>query len=148
MKFNWGTGIVLTFVLFAAGIFYLISICTQENNDLVSDDYYSREIAFQSQIDKEKNADQLVHPLHVSFDKSADLISISFPNQEHSMIEGNIHFFKPDNAALDFDVNIATDSLLQQVVSAEKMKRGLWRAQVDWKSNGKSYYEEKNVVID
>jgi nitrogen fixation protein FixH len=148
MKFNWGTGIALTFALFAAGIIFLVILSSRENTDLVSKDYYNKEIAFQSQIDKKKNADQLTQPLQVAFNKSTDIISISFPNQTPSSVEGKIHFFKPDNAALDFDVNIATNSSLQQNVNAEKMKKGLWRAQVDWKSNGKSFYEEKNVMID
>ena len=148
MKFNWGTGIALTFTIFAGGILFLVVLSSKENTDLVSNDYYNKEIAFQSQIDKEKNADQLAQPLQVAFNKSTDVVSISFPNKIHSSIEGKIHFFKPDDAALDFDVNIATDSSLQQNVNAEKMKKGLWRAQVDWKSNGKSFYEEKNVMID
>jgi hypothetical protein len=148
MKFNWGTGIALTFALFAGGIIFLITLCSKENNDLVSSDYYNREIAFQSQIDKENNADQLMQPLLVVFNKSTDVISISFPNQIHSSVEGKIHFFKPDNAALDFDLNIATDTSLRQNVNAEKMKRGLWRAQIDWRANGQLFYEEKNVMID
>jgi nitrogen fixation protein FixH len=148
MKFNWGTGIALTFILFAAGIIFLVTLCSKVNSDLVSKDYYNKEIAFQSQIDKEKNTAQLTQPLKIIFNKSTDLISISFPNQIYTSVEGSIHFFKPDNASLDFDVNIATDSLLQQDVNAEKMKKGLWRAQIDWNANGKMFYEEKNVMID
>ena len=149
MKFNFGTGLILFFALWAIGILFLVYKSSKENIDLVSTDYYNKEVAYQSQIDKEKNVSQLSQPLEVSFNHISDSVTIQFPKDFKSKsIAGTVHFFKPDDAALDFDVNIATDTSLQQNVNAEKMKKGLWRAQVDWKSNGKSFYEEKNVLID
>ena len=51
MKWNWGTKIGLfysSFVLFILGMIFLSS---QEQYDLVTEDYYAAEINFQSTID-------------------------------------------------------------------------------------------------
>jgi hypothetical protein len=52
MKFNWGTGIVLSFIIFAASILMIVLFPFNQKADLVSDNYYEREIKFQEQIDK------------------------------------------------------------------------------------------------
>jgi FixH len=85
------------------GLFILLSFPLSKNNDLVAVDYYNREIAFQSQIDKEKNARKLSRPLTLNFDREVNFIVLHFPDDFHSKsVSGKIHFFKPDNAALRF----------------------------------------------
>ena len=149
MKFNFGTGLILFFTLWAAGIIYLVVLSSGENTDLVAPDYYNREVAFQSRIDKEKNAAHLSQLLQLNFNRQKDSIVIQFPDDFLSYtLTGNIHFFKPDDAALDFDVKIDAESPLQQKIPSEKMRKGLWRAQVDWSCRGKNYYEEKNFMIE
>jgi len=149
MKFNFGTGLVLVFSLWACGILYLVYKSSQQNIDLVATDYYNKEIAFQSQIDKEKNVTELSAPVQVNFDNNGNAVSIQFPNDFSSKtISGNIHFFRPDDASKDFDVKISTDAALNQKISAAKMKKGLWRAQMDWSCNGKSFYEEKDFLVN
>src|SRR5580765_5775172 len=107
MKFNWGTGLALTFAIFAAGMLFLVTLCMKQNEDLVSTDYYNREIAFQQQINKESNSRELIQPLQIQYDQSQQQVAIIFPAElKNESITGSIHFFKPDNAALDFDVAV------------------------------------------
>ncbi|MFI5136039.1 MAG: FixH family protein, partial [Chitinophagales bacterium] len=117
--------------------------------DLVATDYYNKEIAFQSQIDKERNASQLSSPLEVNYDHGHNAVSIQFPNDFNSKtISGNIHFFRPDDASKDFDVKIGADVSSHQEISTVKMKKGLWRAKIDWSCDGKNFYEEKDFLIN
>lgn len=53
---NWGKGIILVYVLFVAGIAYLVYGATHTTFELVEENYYERELAFQSQINWTKNA--------------------------------------------------------------------------------------------
>jgi hypothetical protein len=148
MKFNFGTGLILFFALWAMGILFLVYKSSKENIDLVSTDYYNKEAAYQSQIDKEKNVSGLSKPVAVSFDHSGDAVTIQFPNDfQLKPIAGTIHFFKPDDAAKDFDVKIETDASLRQIISAEKMSSGLWRAKISWSCGDVNYYSEENLQI-
>ena len=149
MKFNFGTGLILFFALWAIGILFLVYKSSKENIDLVSTDYYNKEVAYQSQIDKEKNVSQLSQPLEVSFNHISDSVTIQFPKDFKSKsIAGTIHFFKPDDASKDFAVKLQTDENLRQIISTEEMKNGFWRVQVDWNCSGENYYEEKNILIN
>ena len=59
MKINWGTGIVLAFVAFISFIMYFVVQMNMEDradHELVTKDYYKKELAYQKEIDAEKNA--------------------------------------------------------------------------------------------
>ena len=55
MKFNWGWGIFIVLVLFIAFIGNLVYKSSQVRVDLVSENYYEKEIKYQHQIESEKN---------------------------------------------------------------------------------------------
>ena len=59
MKFNWGTGIVLAFVAFITFILYFVVLSFRDpasNHDLVTDDYYQKELKYQDDLDAAKRA--------------------------------------------------------------------------------------------
>ncbi len=149
MRINWGTGIAITFALFAAGMILLVILCMQQPPDLVSVDYYDREVAFQQQIDKAANTTGLSNPLIIKFDAELRQITIIFPAEmKDKPINGKLHFFKPDNATLDFDIPVQPDQHLTQNVSAREMKSGLWHIQADWKCGNEGYYQKESIVVN
>ena len=63
MKINWGTGIVIGMTLFIGFIMYMvITMMTDKNydHDLVTEAYYAKDLAYQQEIDAEKNANDAV----------------------------------------------------------------------------------------
>ena len=69
MKFNWGTGIVLAFAAFIVFILYFVVLSTRDpasNHDLVTEDYYKKELKYQEDLDAVKHLARLGHhPSHV-----------------------------------------------------------------------------------
>jgi len=68
MKINWGTAIVLVFVGFISFIlFFVVKMNTNEKyeHDLVTEEYYKKELAFQKEIDAEQNAKNLKKDISV-----------------------------------------------------------------------------------
>ena len=59
MIMNWGKSIVLAFVLFAIFIGVLVTVCVRQDISLVTRDYYKEDLDYQSQMDRERNAEQL-----------------------------------------------------------------------------------------
>jgi hypothetical protein len=148
MKFNWGTGLIIAFSLFAAGMIYLVSLCTKQNEDLVSIDYYKQEIQYQSRIDAQKNAAMLSSGEVIKYNDSLQKIDLQLPPEfKTAKVSGTLHFFKPDDASLDFTASISTDNSLQ-VIPVPKLKKGFWRAKVQWNSRSIDYYHEQNVLIN
>ena len=66
MKWNWGTGIVFVMLGFISFILYfVITMSTDEkfSHDLVTEDYYAKEIAYQNEIDAETNTQNLIEKI-------------------------------------------------------------------------------------
>ena len=53
MKFNWGTGIVIFITQFVVSMSAMVFKASQQNVDLVTEDYYEKELAFQGLKDKQ-----------------------------------------------------------------------------------------------
>ena len=53
---NWGNRILLVYIFFVAGIMLLVYKSSIQKTDLVTPDYYTKELAFQSTIEEQKRA--------------------------------------------------------------------------------------------
>ena len=79
-KINWGVGIVITIVCFMGFIMFFVikmSTDTKYDHDLVTEEYYKEELAYQDQIDAQQNSAHLAENIQVEV--SAEGIQILFP---------------------------------------------------------------------
>ena len=79
MKLNWGYKILIVYLMFAAGMLTMVYLTTQENRDLVSDNYYEEELAYQEIIDQSSRTAKLSAAVEVELDQMNKKINIS-PN--------------------------------------------------------------------
>jgi len=56
MKFNWGHCIAVVLVIFASSILVFVYVASKQKNELVTEKYYEKAVAYQQRIDAEKNA--------------------------------------------------------------------------------------------
>jgi len=147
MKINWGTSIVIAFILFIAFIMYfVISMMTNKklDHDLVTEQYYEQELLHQQEIDKENNAKKLIE--NVSWKKTNDGILISFPkNLDYKNITGKVFLYRPSNKKLDSEISISLSDN-QMLIPKTLLLDGRWNIKVDWKYDGKSYLYKESIV--
>jgi len=143
---HWGLKIVLSFVLFISFILYLLFRALNEDFYLVTDDYYQQDIIYQSHIDKIDNARALSDPIKIDIENGNAILTFS-PLRSKKTIEGEIHFFRPSNATLDFRLPIKLNDDSQQIIAVKSLKKGLWKVKINWGDNEKEYYQEKILVI-
>ncbi|WP_068825093.1 FixH family protein [Wenyingzhuangia fucanilytica] len=137
MKINWGTSIVLAFVCFIVFIlFFVVKTFTQKEYefDLVSNQYYEDELAFQKTINNAENTEKLENK--VEFVLLNNELKINIPNAKNELIIGEIHFYRPSNKKLDFIKKIASKNNVLTFTSEELVK-GRWDVSVTW------YYENE-----
>ena len=147
MKVNWGTGIVISIIAFISFIMYfVISMSTNKkfSHDLVTDNYYKKELEFQDQIDATKNAKLLAEDIQiVKFDKG---LKIYFPKVFKNNIKGKVFLYRPSNKQLDFEIPISiTDNYL--LVPEKSLLDGRWNISCSVKHNKKSYYFFKEITF-
>lgn len=147
MKINWGTSIVIAFILFIAFIMYfVVSMMTNEkyDHDLVTEEYYEEELLHQNEIDKMTNAKALQE--NVSWKKTADGIEIVFPSDiNYKNITGKVFLYRPSNKKLDSEFNIALSNKIM-LIPKTKLLDGRWNIKVDWQYQGIPYLYKESIV--
>ncbi|MDW5288197.1 FixH family protein [Formosa sp. PL04] len=147
MKINWGTGIIIAFVLFIGFIMYfVVNMLTGDrfNHDLVVEDYYKQELSLQNEIDKEQNAQTLAENL--SWEHTNEGILIQFPESiSETQISGTVTLYRPSNKTLDFQLPIVLNNHTV-LIPKDKLVDGRWNLTVDWKNNGSSYLYKQHLV--
>jgi hypothetical protein len=146
MKFNWGTGIAIFYTLFVLAMVSAVIVSTQLNHDLVVNDYYAKDIAFQSHYDKMANGHALKKDVLISYNGQAKTVDLRFPDSLGT-VSGKAYFYRPSNAKLDFSLDISTDSLNTFSVPANELLSGAWTVKADWQAGGKPYYKETSIDI-
>lgn len=137
---NWGNKIAVLYIGFIIMIGFLVYKSTLQNTDLVSDDYYKNEIAYQQIIDANANNKTLAtKPLITHNEK---FIHIQFPSTlHHQMIEGTIELYNAANAKNDTSISFSTsnDSVS---IALNNIKKGNYTAKIQYASERINYYSE------
>lgn len=145
-KFNWGTGIVLAFVLFIGFILYFViktSTDTTYEYDLVAEDYYKDELEYQNQIDKIENTKKLKEK--VLFDTTEEGVLITFPTElTPKDIKGLVSLYRPSNQILDREIplSLSKHSLL---IPKKVLVGGRWDIFIDWSYKDTKYLNKKSI---
>ncbi len=146
MKLNWGWGIFIVLVLFIAFMVNLVYKSSQVRVDLVSENYYDKEINYQQQIDREKNSLGLVQDVQIR--KNSEFVEIVYPlDFNGSGISGDIQFFKPDNASLDFTLDVNAAEGNRQIINTMAFKQGWWEIKINWTYQQTDYYKSEKILF-
>lgn len=145
MKINWGTSIVIAFVLFIAFIMYFVYRMNTDVNadhELVTEDYYEKELEYQNEIDSQKAAIEYGAKLEIK--KEEDGVYVVFPkNYEIKEVTGKVSLYRPSNRHLDFDLPISLSNT-HLLIPDNRLVGGRWDITVEWEYKGKSFlYKEK-----
>ena len=147
MKWNWGKGLVVGMACFMTFILYLVitmSTDSKYSHDLVTEDYYAKEMAYQNEIDDESNLKSLSQP--ISGEKTAEGWLISFPEEiNETNSKGKVFLYRPSNKQLDFETTISL-SKSHLLIPDSRLVDGRWNIKVDWQYNGKSYLYKKEII--
>ncbi|MBZ0111810.1 MAG: FixH family protein [Thermoanaerobaculia bacterium] len=138
----WPVGLVLFLCCILAGVVSFSIFAHRQAVDLVTEDYYQKEIAFQQQIERQQRTAQLEDRPEWVLDLESRTATLSF---EASTIpdRGELHLYRPSSSALDLTVPVALDSNSSQRVDLAELSPGLWIAQLTWTSGSEDYYHEE-----
>ncbi len=142
---NWGNAIVLTFILFAGFIGTMVYRMTAQKVDLVAEDYYQREEAYQQQIEKIKNTSRFNPKNIMTYSATEHTVRIALPTY---IKKGEVTFFRPSDKNLDFTIPVAAQSNSLLKIPTDKLPKGLWRVQATWTDGRDEYYLEDEIMIN
>lgn len=143
---NWGVKILISYLVFLVAVLASVFFAMNQKIELVTDNYYEKELKYQEQIDKSHRTKSLKEKTEIQLlDK---YIKIKFPalpdkNNEKSFIL----LYRPSDVSKDLKLLVSTDSLGIQLIPADKLTKGFWKIKLDWVANGLEYYDESILNI-
>ena len=143
---NWGWKITIVLIIYMTGIVAVVSYTMTLDVNLVADDYYQQELAYEEQITRLKNTQALENK--PSFQKSADgkLIVLTFP-EDIIPEKGHIVLYRPSDFTKDRKFKLELNEDRQQGFVSESLQSGLWKAKVFWQEEEKAFFQEFVIVI-
>ncbi len=139
---NWGKSIVLCFILFASFIGFMVYSMATAKVDLVQADYYQKEIDYQNQIERLKNANLINTKKIMTYLPKIQILRIGFTTP---IKVGEVNFYRTSDKALDFKVPIKNRSFFEY--STKNLQKGIWKVQAIWSDGVREFFVEKEITI-
>jgi len=145
MKLSWGHKIAGTYLVFVAGMVFLVFKANSEKFDLVTKDYYGAELKYQEVIDQATNATALSAPVIV--EKNGNELTIRFPSEMNAKKkEIDFYLYCPADEKRDFRKSLfVNEGEFKQVLPAGFS--GLYELKLTWITEGKKYYREEKIFL-
>ncbi len=138
---NWGKSIALFYTLFVIAILSVVAFAFTQDVNIISEDYYQQEIAYEDQITRIKNIERLEAKPSVVL--MGSYVEIIFPTELKP--KGNILFFRPSDGSKDRYLPISLGSNGTQQIDFSTQQQGKWIAKLLWSEGDKEYYQEFNL---
>lgn len=120
-----------------------MNVSKEFEHELVTEDYYGVELAYQNDIDKLNNANTLSE--HVHYTKNEEGLVITFPKDlDFKNITGKVSLYRPSNKKLDFEEPIKLTNSKMLIVN-KRLIDGRWNLRIDWNYNGTPYLFKEAV---
>lgn len=148
MKLNWGTSIVIAFVLFIGFIMVMVvQMLTKKEleYDMVVESYYQKELTFQGDLDSAQNAADLKTQVEITL--GAEGLQVIFPSEfDFSKIEGEIFMYRPSDKVLDFTIPLQLENN-NYIMPTSLLKSGKWEVNLKFSHEGEDYFIQKKIKI-
>lgn len=137
---NWGKGIAIALIAFIAFIVTLGVNMMRADADLVSDDYYKREVVYGNEIVAQQNAQSLNTALKKDVTSEGVMLSLS-TNQFET---GTLLLRRSNDPSLDVQMEMDGPTVY---IESTLLQKGKYDIIIDWKDNKKSYQHRDMLWI-
>jgi nitrogen fixation protein FixH len=143
----WPIGVAAFLVLFALTVVGVTVWSTFQPVDLVAPDYYSRELRYTEQMNRQVRGEERRED--VTFVHQSDNLAIRFDRAKSGGVppQGRVRLYRPSDAALDLELPLAPDATGTQMIDTRRLKAGLWRVKLTWREGGAELYREESFMV-
>jgi hypothetical protein len=144
---NWGHKITLVYVGFVVFMLTLVVLCIKQKDIfLVTENYYSDELAYETRIQKTRNANALGKDLQILVKSNVDSVYLDLTKQSIGST-GSVVFYRPSSQKMDYKIPMNLDYNGQQKIYTGKLADGLWTVKLEWEKAGQEYYKEEKIQL-
>lgn len=144
MKFNWGTGIALVYLIFAGGMIGMVFASRKYDPGLVQNDYYNLDLNYQDRLDRKNNTAALPEQPKLVESGANKTVTIQLPAGMGDA-QGNAKYYR--SATVQDDFTLKFDNGQAPNISTEKLASGRWHVEMEWEAAGKKYFWESSFFV-
>lgn len=143
---SWGNKLLFAFIVFAAGMIFLVYRAMSTNFEMVEKDYYKQELRYQEKINGIQEANNLTAPVELS--QSETGIHLRFPlEMKNKTLSGNVWFYCAYDEKKDKRFNLQTDMNGNQSFALDELQPGNYTVKINWMDGEKKYYTEQTITV-
>lgn len=143
---NWGNKLLLAFIVFGAGMFFLVYRSVTTRFELVEKDYYKQELRYQQVIDGKQEAGNLSATVILSQTEKG--VHLQLPDEmKDKKISGEVWFYCAYDEKKDKKFKLETDTNAAQSFTPDQVQPGNYTVKISWADEQKNYYSEKSFRI-
>jgi hypothetical protein len=146
MKWNWGTGISATYIVFATATVGFVVFAMQRPVALVRPDYYAESLREDQKIAARDNARRLGSAVSIA-NAGADVIRVSIPRDQTVTAPGSVLFYRASDPAADRSFPFMPDADGTQQFRVDALAPGHWIVKVHWTAGGQDYDLEQPLML-
>ena len=139
---NWGKGIAIALAAFISFIVVLVVILISQSVDLETEDYYSKDIAFQTEINSVENANALSDKPVISMTNTHIVIQLSSERKLDNIV---LSLNRPNDETLDKNYKISGTNTF--TVDKTELVKGVYKLQLSYEIKGTSYLQKEEYYI-
>ncbi len=139
---NWGKGIAIALGTFVTFIIVLATILMSQKVDLVSEDYYQKEMAYEEEIVQLQNAYKIEEKLELS--QTDDFLIVKIPEGPYSDLKMSLQ--RPNNDQLDLSFDIAGTRTF--MVEKNKLELGRYNVAFEFNYEDAPCQQRANIFIN
>lgn len=148
-KSYWGIAIAIIYGSFVVAVVGVVIASRFQQVDLVSKDYYDKEVRYQEQINRQKATQELGYQLQSKYDKGNGSLALRFPDGiDAAGVSGHAVLFRPSNASLDKKFELAVPVDREQLFNCGKLVPGLWKLKVEWQLDTLQLFHEQEIYVE
>jgi len=139
---NWGIGIIIFMASFMAFILWMVFTLMSKNTDLESEDYYKKEIAYEQEIQAQRNANDAIEKVKISENK--EFIILQFPSKD-KIDTVSVEFFKPNDKKGDqLFAEVGTKTMM---VDKKKLQKGVYLINIHYQIATKKFLQKEEIML-
>jgi hypothetical protein len=143
---NWGNKLLLTFIVFGAGMGYLVYRSLSTNYELVEKDYYKQELRYQQVIDGTNRVNQLSSAVKIKQTDAGIILELPQEMKEQD-ISGDVLFYCAYDKTKDKKIAFQPGSNGVQAFPPNTVSPGKYTVKINWFSEGKNFYAEQLLTV-
>lgn len=146
MKFNFGHGVIVVLSLFALMLGWFMVRAIANAEELVTENYYEKELLFQQDLDKLERA--AAHGEAVRMEVKDQQLRITFPAAlRGKAISATLEMMRPSDARADQRMELQASPEGTLAVPVAGWMRGRYRARLEWRVDGSEHLSEQHVTV-